>query len=193
MAWVNGKWVDSKVSNDGQVTAPGTGAPGGPADGGPGIAPPTSRPAAGTAVTDFRSGQGTANPWNMAGQVGQPRWKPADWDTKGADYDRGAYDKQYGTFQQNRDARRWLKDNNQNPSGTANYYNNAAYQAHLGGDTQAGMSPMEKWRAQQKAKADAAAAAAAAAPPAEAQPDPVDPGPPVDAPVDPVDPGPDKI
>ena len=165
MAWVNGKWV-----NDTKNTTTGT----------------TPKPTGG--MTDFRSGQGTANPWNMAGQVGQPRWKPADWDTKGADYDRGAYEQQYGTSQQNRDARRWLKDNNQNPSGTENYYNNAAYQAHLGGDTQAGMSPMEKWRAQQKAKADAAAAAAAA-PPAEAQPDPVDPGPPVDAPVDPVDPG----
>ena len=76
---------------------------------------------------DPKTSQGTANPWNMAGQVGQPRWKPADWDTKGSDYDRGAYDKQYGTVQQNQDARRWLKDNGHNPSGTENYYNNEAY------------------------------------------------------------------
>ena len=104
MAWVNGKWV-----NDSKTTTTGT----------------TPKPTGG--MTDFRSGQGTANPWNMAGQIGQPRWKPADWDTKGGDYDRDAYDKQYGTVQQNQDARRWLKDNGHNPSGTENYYNNEAY------------------------------------------------------------------
>ena len=29
--------------------------------------------------------------WNLAGQIGQPRYKPDDWTEKGPDYDRDAY------------------------------------------------------------------------------------------------------
>ena len=91
-------------------------------------------PAAGTAVTDFRSGQDTAHPWNMAGQIGQPRYKPADWGTQGQNYDRDAYDQQYGTFEQRMAARSWANRQEgmfQKYGGEANYYNTPEYQAYL--------------------------------------------------------------
>lgn len=35
--------------------------------------------------------QGPPFAWNLAGQIGQPRYKPDDWTEKGPDYDRDAY------------------------------------------------------------------------------------------------------
>jgi len=45
---------------------------------------------------DFKSSyEGPPFEWNMAGQIGQPRYKPDDWEEKGPAYDRSAYDKKY--------------------------------------------------------------------------------------------------
>jgi hypothetical protein len=117
MAWVNGKWVNSgdTATKTGTTTAPTTAA-------------------AGSAVTDFRSGQNTANPWNMAGQAGQPRWKPDDWDTAGKDYDRKAYNQKYGTWQQQKDARKWANKQDglfKKYGGQANFFTSDEYQAFL--------------------------------------------------------------
>ena len=117
MAWVNGKWVNAgdTATKTGTTTAPTTAA-------------------AGSAVTDFRSGQNTANPWNMAGQAGQPRWKPDDWDTAGRDYDRKAYNQKYGTWQQQKDARKWANKQDglfKKYGGQANFFTSDEYQAFL--------------------------------------------------------------